>query len=47
MHPAKKMKVVDLSAADREEWRKVFVPALKPLGQGTFSSGLVARGLKP
>lgn len=43
---AKKMKVVDLSTADREEWRKVIVPALRQLGQGTFSSGLVARVLK-
>ncbi|GMV13480.1 MAG: TRAP transporter substrate-binding protein DctP [Polyangiaceae bacterium] len=43
---AKKMKVVDLSSADREEWRKVIVPALKQLGQGTLSGELVERVLK-
>lgn len=43
---SKKMTVVDLSAADKEEWRKVIVPALKQLGQGTFSGELVTRVLK-
>jgi len=43
---SKKMTVVDLSSADREEWRKVIVPALKQLGQGTFSGELVERVLK-
>lgn len=43
---SKKMTVVDLSAADREEWRKVIVPAIKQLGGGTFSGELVTRVLK-
>jgi len=40
---AKKMKVVDLSAADREAWRKVLVPAVRQLGQGTFDKKLVEK----
>jgi TRAP-type C4-dicarboxylate transport system substrate-binding protein len=43
---SKKMTVVDLTAAEKEEWRKVLVPALKQLGQGTFSPDLVKRVLK-
>ncbi len=43
---SKKMTVVDLSAADREEWRKVIVPAVKQLGQGTLSNELLTRVLK-
>lgn len=40
---AKKMTVVKLSAADREEWRKVLVPAIRQLGQGTFDKTLVEK----
>ena len=42
----KKMKVVELSAADREEWKKVLVPAVKKLANGTFDRALVQRVLK-
>lgn len=38
---AKKMTVIDLSAADRSEWRKVLVPAIQQLGQSTFDKALV------
>lgn len=40
---AKKMTVVDLSAPDREEWRKVLVPVIQKLGGGTFDKALVDR----
>ncbi|MBK7580192.1 MAG: TRAP transporter substrate-binding protein DctP [Myxococcales bacterium] len=43
---SKKMTVVDLSPEDREEWRKLIVPAVKQLSKGTFSSELVERVLK-
>lgn len=42
----KKMKVVDLSDADREEWKKVLVPVVKQLSHGTFDKELVQKVLK-
>jgi TRAP-type C4-dicarboxylate transport system substrate-binding protein len=42
----KKMKVVDLSDDDVKEWRKVLIPAVKQLSQGTLDKGLVERVLK-
>lgn len=42
----KKMTIVELSDAEREEWRNVIVPAVKKLGQGTFSPDLVKRVLE-
>ena len=43
---SKKLDVVDLSEADRAEWKKIIVPAIKQLGQGTFSSEMIERVLK-
>lgn len=42
----KKMTVVDLDAKDREEWKKVLVPAMKKLAGTTLSKDLVTRVLK-
>lgn len=42
----KKMKVVELSSADREEWKKVLVPAVKRLAGGTFDKTMVKRVLE-
>ena len=42
----KKLDVVDLSEADRAEWKKIIVPAIKQLGQGTFSNEMIERVLK-
>lgn len=42
----KKMTLVELSNADREEWKKVLVPAVKKLAAGTFSKELVQRVLE-
>jgi TRAP-type C4-dicarboxylate transport system substrate-binding protein len=42
----KKMTVVELSNADREEWKKVLIPSVKKLAAGTFSKELVKRVLE-
>jgi TRAP-type transport system periplasmic protein len=42
----KKMTVVTLSEADRAEWKKVLIPAVKKLANGTFSKELVKRVLE-
>jgi TRAP-type transport system periplasmic protein len=41
----KKMTVVELTDADREEWKKVLIPAVRRLANGTFSKDLVKRVL--
>jgi TRAP-type C4-dicarboxylate transport system substrate-binding protein len=41
----KKMTVVELSDADRAEWKKILIPAVKKLAHGTFSKQLVQRVL--
>lgn len=41
----KKMTLVELSDADREAWKKVLVPAVKKLANGTFDKKLVERVL--
>jgi TRAP-type transport system periplasmic protein len=41
-----KMTVVDLSAADRAEWRKIIEPAIKQLSKGTFDGALVDQVVK-
>ncbi len=43
---AKKMKVVKLSEEDVKEWRKVLIPAVKQLSQGTLDKALVEKVLK-
>ncbi len=43
---SKKMTVVNLSAADRAEWKKVLEPAIKKLSGTTFSKDLVEKVLK-
>jgi MYXO-CTERM domain-containing protein len=42
----KKMTVVELSAADREAWKKVLVPVMKQLAGTTFSKDLMEKVLK-
>ena len=42
----RKMKVVKLSEGDVKEWRKVLIPAVKQLSQGTLDKGLVEKVLK-
>ncbi len=39
----KKMTVVDITAADREAWRKVLVRAVKQIAQGTLDKALIKR----
>ncbi len=41
----KRMTVVELSNADREAWRKLLVPAVKKLANGSFDKRLVERVL--
>ncbi|MCA9592670.1 MAG: TRAP transporter substrate-binding protein DctP [Myxococcales bacterium] len=42
----KKMKIVDLSQDDVKAWRKVLLPAVKQLSQGTLDKTLVEKVLK-
>ncbi len=42
----RKMTVVQLSPADREEWKKVLVPVMKQLSGSTFSKDLMEKVLK-
>jgi len=41
-----KMKLVDLTPAERSEWEKVLRESVKRLGQGTFNKALIDRVLK-
>lgn len=43
---AKRMTVVDLTEADRQEWRKLLVPSIRQLSGGTYPKAMIEQVLK-